>query len=103
MSIKHLTDETFDKEISNGVVLVDFWADWCNPCKVLAPVIDELAAEYGDRVNFTKVDVDEHREIAARNGVKGIPTVAIFRDGTELKRFVGVNPKAVYKDALAAL
>jgi thioredoxin 1 len=93
MSIIHLTDETFEKEIASGDTLVDFWADWCGPCKMLAPVIEELADEYSGRVKVGKVDTDAFGEIAESFGITGIPTVILFRDGSERARFVGVRPK----------
>jgi thioredoxin 1 len=102
MAILHLTAETFDGEISSGAILVDFWADWCRPCHMLAPVMDELETEHGGRVGFAKVDIDAYGEIAERYGVMSIPTVILFRDGAELRRFVGVQPKAVYQEALTS-
>ncbi len=81
--ILNLTQETFDETIKNGTVLVDFWADWCGPCRMLAPVLDELAEKLGDRAVFAKVNVDEERELAMRFGVSSIPTVIVFKDGVQ--------------------
>lgn len=103
MGISHLTAETFDGAVKAGATLVDFWADWCRPCKLLAPVMDELEAEYGGKVSFAKVDVDACGELAARYGVMSIPTVILFRDGQEIRRFVGVQPKAAYQETLASV
>ncbi|MDR2356494.1 MAG: thioredoxin [Oscillospiraceae bacterium] len=102
MAISHLTAETFDGAIRSGAVIVDFWADWCRPCKLLAPVMDELEAEYGGKVSFAKVDVDACGELAARYEVMSIPTVILFRNGAEIKRFIGAQPKSAYREALAS-
>jgi len=100
MSVLHLTTEDFDKTIGSGKVLVDFWADWCMPCKMLAPVIEQLAQEHSGTVTVAKVDVDKEGSVAARYGIRSIPTVILFKDGQEAKRFVGVQPKEVYSAAL---
>jgi len=100
MSIINLTSANFDAAIANGTTLVDFWAAWCMPCKMVAPVIEELASEYEGTVTVAKVDVDSESAIAARFGIMGIPTVLLFKDGAEVKRFVGVQPKNVYENAL---
>ena len=100
MSVIHLTAESFDGAISNGSTLVDFWADWCMPCKMVAPVIEELAAEYAGNITFGKVDVDDEGALAARFGITSIPTVILFKDGAEVKRFIGVQPKETYEAAL---
>ena len=100
MSALHLTAENFDETIGNGLVLVDFWASWCAPCRMVAPIIDELAAENENRVTIAKVDVDSEGSIAARYGIVSIPTVILFQDGAEAKRFVGVQQKATYQAAI---
>lgn len=100
MAVSHLTGEGFAEAIATGDVLVDFWADWCGPCKMLAPVIDELAAEYAGRVSVAKVDTDANGELAMSLGITGIPTVILFRDGTEVHRFVGVRPKSDFTAVL---
>jgi thioredoxin 1 len=101
MSILHLTAGEFNDVISGGPVLVDFWAGWCGPCRMLAPVMEELAGEVGERVKIAKLDVDAESAIAVEYGVMSIPTVILFKDGKELKRFVGVQPKDIYTGALA--
>jgi len=93
MSILSLNAENFDKVLGSGKALVDFWAGWCMPCKMLAPVIEGLAEEYEGRVTIASVDVENESALAARFKVMSIPTVIIFQDGVEVKRFVGVQPK----------
>ncbi|MCL2409576.1 MAG: thioredoxin [Oscillospiraceae bacterium] len=100
MDILHLTSDNFDDTISKGKVLVDFWADWCGPCKILAPIFEELAAELSGNVSIAKVDIDQETTLAARYSVMSIPTVILFTDGLESKRFVGVQPKETYLAAL---
>ncbi len=94
-----LTKENFD-EIINGdkPVLVDFWATWCGPCKMLAPTIEELAEELKDEVVVAKLDVDKAQEIAVKYQVMSIPTLILFKDGKEVKRTVGFQPKAKLLD-----
>lgn len=90
-----ITNETFDEQVmkSELPVLVDFWATWCGPCKMLAPVIDEISAEQQGKVNVGKIDIDENPDLAARFGVMNIPTVILFKDGEEVSRSVGLVPK----------
>jgi len=100
-----ITDASFDEVVlkSDKPVLVDFWATWCGPCRMLGPVIEELAAEYEGRVVVGKVDVDNNQEFAAKYGVRNIPTVLVFKDGEVVGRQVGVAPKKTYTDALDSL
>ena len=100
MSILHLTSANYDSVVGSGRVLVDFWAGWCGPCKMVAPIIDELAAEYDGRVTVAKVDIDNEAGLANRNNIHSIPTVVLFRNGAEVNRFIGVQPKAIYKAEL---
>ena len=102
MSITHLTSANFDEAISNGTILVDFWAGWCNPCKMVAPIIEELAAENEGLISVGKVDVDDEKSLAVRFEINSIPTIIIFKDGVELKRLIGVQPKAVYRAAIGS-
>jgi len=90
-AIKKLTDETFETGISNGVVLVDFYADWCGPCRMLSPVIEELAKEMNGKITVAKVDTDESIHTAARFEVTSIPTIIIFKNGQAMKRLVGLK------------
>ena len=100
-----ITDASFDEVVlkSDKPVLVDFWATWCGPCRMLGPVIEELATEYEGRVVVGKVDVDNNQEFAAKYGVRNIPSVLVFKDGEVVGRQVGVAPKKTYTDALDSL
>ena len=100
MGVVNLTSENFDEQIGKGRVLVDFWADWCGPCKTLGPVIEELATEYSDKAIVAKVNVDNEKKLAIRYKVMSIPTVILFEDGNEKKRFVGLQPKSTYSAEL---
>jgi thioredoxin 1 len=100
-----ITDATFDEVVlkSNKPVVVDFWAAWCGPCRMVGPVIDEVATEYDGKAVVGKVDVDANQEFAAKYGVRNIPTVLIFQNGEVVGRQVGVAPKKTYTDAIDAL
>lgn len=93
MAIVHGTDKSFSSEISEGLVLVDFWAPWCGPCKMIAPVLEELDGEMSDRVKIVKIDVDENQETASNFGIMSIPTLVLFKDGQPVDKVVGFNPK----------
>ncbi len=101
MAIINLTDDNFNEVIASGTVLVDFWADWCGPCKMLTPVIEELAKEFEKSVTVAKLNTDACGKTAAAYGITAIPTVIMFRDGEEVTRFIGVHPKEDYAEALA--
>ena len=94
MSVQHLTSETFDGVIASGRTLVDFWATWCGPCRMLAPTIEALGAKYEGQANICKVDVDEQPDLAQRFGVMSIPTIIVFQDGQQVGKLVGVRPQA---------
>lgn len=98
------TSENFDAEVLNSdkLVLVDFFATWCGPCKMMAPVVEALAGEYDGKVKVGKLDVDEAGDIAARYGVMTIPTIILFKNGEIAYKTVGVQNKAVLTDALNA-
>ena len=94
--IDHLTEATFDETVNGATapVVVGFWAEWCGPCKMIAPILDEIAEEQGDSVKITKLNVDENPAIAQRFGVMSIPTLLVFRDGEIDKRITGAKGKA---------
>lgn len=98
------SEEGFKKTVLDNAqpVLVDFWATWCMPCRMVAPVIEELSKEY-PAVQFAKVDVDQVPDVAQEYGISAIPTIVLFKGGKEVQRFIGVEPKDVYAQALAAL
>lgn len=96
MKVQQITDTTFDKEVleSNQLVLVDFWAAWCGPCKMVAPVIDEIADEYKEIVKVVKVNTDENPSTAASYGIRSIPTLLIFNEGSIVDTIIGAIPKS---------
>jgi thioredoxin 1 len=98
----NITDATFKQEVldSDIPVLVDFWADWCAPCRMIAPIVEELAGEYDGKVKFAKVDVDSNPRTAMTYGIRGIPTLLIFDGGEPVKQVVGAVPKSVLKKNL---
>ena len=86
-------DNSFDKEVKDGLALVDFWAEWCGPCRTIAPILDELAAEYEGKLKVLKLDVDENPKTAMRFRVMSIPTVILFKNGEPVEVIVGAQPK----------
>ena len=88
-----LNNDTFEKQISNGVTLVDFWAEWCGPCRLVAPVIEEIAAEYEGKVDVVMVDVEENGDIALKYNITSIPAIHLFKDGELVKPTVGAKAK----------
>lgn len=93
MAVEHLTDENFVEKTASGVVLVDFFATWCGPCKMLSPIIEEIGEECGGSYEVYKVDVDEAEDVAMDYGVMSVPTLIILKDGEEAERLIGVRPK----------
>jgi thioredoxin 1 len=91
--LKTLTDSNFDTEIKNGVTLVDFWAEWCGPCRRIAPIVEELAGTYDGRATVAKMNVDENPSVPGRFMIRGIPTLLLFKDGQLADTLVGLAPK----------
>lgn len=93
--IVHLSESDFDNGISSGLTLVDFWAEWCAPCLALGPTMDELAESYAEKLTVAKVNIDSNPNIPAKFGIRGIPTVILFKDGEQVDIFVGNSPQAI--------
>ncbi|XHS77637.1 thioredoxin TrxA [Burkholderiaceae bacterium UC74_6] len=94
--IKHISDASFDTDViqSGKPVLVDYWAEWCGPCKMIAPILDDVSKEYGERLQITKMNVDENTQVPAKFGIRGIPTLMLFKDGQLAATKVGALSKA---------
>ncbi|MEK0417132.1 MAG: hypothetical protein RI949_1138 [Pseudomonadota bacterium] len=95
-SVKHVTDDSFESDVlkSSQPVLVDYWAEWCGPCKMIAPILDELSQSYAGRLTVAKMNVDENQTVPAKLGIRGIPTLMIFKGGELVATKVGALPKA---------
>lgn len=97
-----LTSGNFEEQTKEGVTLVDFWAEWCGPCRMMSPVLDELASEYDGKATVAKVNVDNESDLAQKFQVMSIPTLIVFKDGEVQKRFVGVTSKSDLAESLDA-
>ena len=103
-SMKHLTDSNFDQEIKNGVTLVDFHANWCGPCRMLAPVLEQVAKEVKGKAVIAKVDIDSEQKTATHFQITSVPTMILFKDGKEVNRLIGLrNAEAVKEFILSAV
>ena len=102
MSVVTITKANFEQEVLNSdvPVLVDFWAPWCGPCRMMAPIVDEIAEEKAGQVKVGKIDIDENPDLAMQFGVMSIPTLAVFKNGTLAEKSVGLKPKAAVEDLL---
>jgi len=98
-----LTVSNFNDVVQNGVSLVDFWAPWCGPCRVVAPIIDELAAEYEGKANICKVNTDEQQDLAVKFGIRSIPTILFFKDGEVVDQMIGASSKQAFKEKLDSI
>ncbi len=101
MALLKATDANFDEQIKEGVSLVDFWAPWCGPCKMIAPVLEDLAKDVEGKANIVKLDVDENRATAAKYEVMSIPTLIVFKDGEAVDKVVGFQPKEQLEQVLS--
>ncbi len=98
-----ITDAGFEDILkSDKPLVIDFWAEWCGPCRMVGPIVEELATEYGDRVTIGKVDVDNNQQVSVDFGIRNIPTILIFKNGEVVDKIVGVSPKEVIAEKLAA-
>jgi thioredoxin 1 len=96
MTILHVSDASFEQDVlrAQSPVLVDYWAEWCGPCKMIAPILEEIATDYAGRLQVSKLNVDDNREMAAKYGIRGIPTLMLFKDGAVLATKVGAVSKS---------
>ena len=103
MALQHVTESSFDAAVNAApLAMVDFWATWCGPCKMLGPIIEKLAAEYDGRALVAKVDTDEEMELAQKFGIASIPTVVFMKNGVEFDRKIGVMPESAFRQVLDA-
>lgn len=101
--VKHLSSANFEELTSKGLVLIDFWATWCGPCRMLGPVLDQVAAEIGDEAVIAKVNIDEEQDLAVKFGVRSIPAMFILKDGEVMESFVGVKDKSTLINSLKSV
>ena len=104
-SVLNITDDNFETEVlkSEIPVLIDFWAEWCGPCRMVAPIVSELSGEYEGKAVIGKVNVDDNREVAAQYGIRNIPTILFFKDGKVVDKIVGASAKSAFTEKLDAL
>ncbi|MEX0962049.1 MAG: thioredoxin [Simkaniaceae bacterium] len=101
--IKHFTDANFEESIKAGVTLIDFYADWCGPCRMLTPVLEEVAGEMHGSVTFAKVDIDQNQKVASDYQVTSVPTLILFKDGKEVNRLVGLRDASGIKSFVTSV
>ena len=101
-NLKEFTDSNFDSEVlqSDKLVIVDFWAEWCAPCRMIAPIVEELSVAYDGKINVGKLNVDENGETATKYGIRSIPTILFFKNGSILKQVVGIRSKAELQEII---
>ena len=95
-----LTTATYDETVGKGVSLVDFWAEWCGPCKMITPMINELAVEFAGKASVAKVNADENQDLLAKHNVSSLPTLLVIKNGEEVNRFIGITPKEELAEAI---
>jgi thioredoxin 1 len=100
--VRHLDDSNFDSATAKGVALIDFWAEWCGPCRMLGPVVEEIAKEIGNKAVIAKVDVDKAQGLAQKFSVRSIPSIFILKDGQVVQHFIGVKDKKTLLDAITS-
>jgi thioredoxin 1 len=101
-NIVYLDDNSFKETVASGVTLVDFYADWCGPCRMIAPIVEELSAEFAGKAKIAKVDIEKAQEVTAEFQVTSIPTLILFKNGSEVKRIVGLRDKETLKGLVSA-
>ena len=101
MAVKEINDSNFSEETAKGLVMVDFWAPWCRPCRIVAPVLDEISEELSDQVSITKINVDDNDKTATKYNIISIPTVLVFKDGENVESIPGAKPKHEYMQVLS--
>ncbi|PZT48944.1 thioredoxin [Helicobacter valdiviensis] len=98
-----LTEQNFEETIKDGVVMVDFWAPWCNPCKMISPVIDKLAVEYAGKAKICKVNTDDQQELAMKFGIRSIPTIFFYKNGQKVDEMIGASSEQDFRNKIDSL
>jgi len=104
MAVQHINDDEYDKLVKEGKPLVvDFWAPWCGPCRMIGPIFEEISSALGDKVTFAKINVDENQKAASQNGVTSIPSIIFFKDGKRIDTLIGAVPKPMLEQKIKAV